>query len=452
MRRFGFILPAVFFCLFYVKSNSYADLVSDGRAKLFNKGNPTYSGILDANQKFRDALITQPNDQKAILFYSVTRLAVSMLKSGTGGGLETLRDVFESFGMTHNTNHFLHEGFPYDMPSELPYNSPGGEKIRQFLAGPFMTLLNEIQADLAKISNSFNIIIPASETGDRAVEIDYGDILIFEAILNAKRLLVLILSSYDLNVDIDEIIRKIRNDQFSINDDLLKPYPELQKLSGGGEVTMKAARTALLETINSYLAASEFIRTETDNQLDDLITIYTEDAESEALFRQNLIELKTSLNQNRNAYLTDNDKYLLLNLNPFFGNGKGPYNLRDFLPEFNNSNKPINGTMGHGLGNDPTLGGIFPEFSQSDWGLEATSRIYERIMNWAESILPELLPTSGKMIYDQHGLYFRYYPGTGIYLGAYEGKFLYYHPAISPDIYDLGFLDEWISVAGNAGF
>jgi hypothetical protein len=86
--------------------------------------------------------------------------------------------------------------------------------------------------------------------------------------------------------------------------------------------------------------------------------------------RQNLNELKASLNENRSANLTDNVEHLSLNLNPFFGYVSGPYDLRDFLPLVNQCNDPINGTMGHGLGDDPTLGGILPEFIQADWDFE----------------------------------------------------------------------------------
>jgi hypothetical protein len=58
------------------------------------------------------------------------------------------------------------------------------------------------------------------------------------------------------------------------------------------------------------------------------------------------------------------------NLNPFFGQGAGPYNLRDFLPQFNECNKPIADTVGYGLNPskpDPTLGGILPDFTQQRW-------------------------------------------------------------------------------------
>jgi len=62
-----------------------------------------------------------------------------------------------------------------------------------------------------------------------------------------------------------------------------------------------------------------------------------------------------------------------INLNPFFGNGSGPYDLRDFLPEFNECDDLVPGTVGFGLNNsvpDATLGGILPDYIQDDWDLD----------------------------------------------------------------------------------
>ena len=153
---------------------------------------------------------------------------------------------------------------------------------------------------------------------------------------------------------------------------MLNTYPNFFKLVNGGEERLLSAETALLAAINRYLDASTFIRTiETDDQLNDLIAFDPDDLQDEELFRQNLNELKASLNENKSADLTDNVKHLLLNLNFFFGYGNGPYDLRDLLPLFNRCNDPIAGTVGHGLGNDATLGGILPGYSQEDWGIES---------------------------------------------------------------------------------
>ena len=375
MERSAIMRRTIFITLFTIMfslicgSTTYADLVSDGRVLLFNHGNPTYSGLLSANKKFKDALSINTNNQEANLFYAVTRIGAFALEEGSGGGLETLTDVFQAFGMTRNSNVFFDDGSPYNTLPELPGNSPSGEEIRQFLAGPYVTLLNEALANLEKIGNSFQTTLTADETGDEAVEVDYGDVLMYKAMLNANRCLVLIMSSYNLNVDIDETARRIDNDHFNINTDLLNAYPDFLKLINGGEGTLQSAEAVLLDTINSYLAASTFIRAETDDPFNDLIAFDPDDSDDEALFWQNLNELKASLNGNRTADLTDNVEHLSLNLNLFFGYGSGPYNLRDLLPRFNRCNDPIAGTVGHGLGNDATLGGILPDYSQADWGI-----------------------------------------------------------------------------------
>jgi hypothetical protein len=62
-----------------------------------------------------------------------------------------------------------------------------------------------------------------------------------------------------------------------------------------------------------------------------------------------------------------------INLNPFFGNGSGPYDVRDFLPDFDECDNAVAGTVGYGLNPadpDETLGGIFPAYTQDDWEID----------------------------------------------------------------------------------
>jgi len=59
-----------------------------------------------------------------------------------------------------------------------------------------------------------------------------------------------------------------------------------------------------------------------------------------------------------------------LDLNPIFGGSQrypNPVNPRDLLPVVDQWNAPLSDTVGHGLGDDPTLGGILPGMSQYDW-------------------------------------------------------------------------------------
>jgi hypothetical protein len=62
--------------------------------------------------------------------------------------------------------------------------------------------------------------------------------------------------------------------------------------------------------------------------------------------------------------------YKRLDLNPVFGSSKrypNPVSPRNLLPQFDNNNLVVPHTVGHGLGNDATLGGIVPDMNQQDW-------------------------------------------------------------------------------------
>ncbi len=61
-----------------------------------------------------------------------------------------------------------------------------------------------------------------------------------------------------------------------------------------------------------------------------------------------------------------------LDINPLFGSSARypePVDLRDLLPQFDEDNGPISGTFGHGLNDNPTLGGIFPDMTQELWAI-----------------------------------------------------------------------------------
>jgi hypothetical protein len=73
------------------------------------------------------------------------------------------------------------------------------------------------------------------------------------------------------------------------------------------------------------------------------------------------------------VYLTNvsniaREDHFKLNLFPLFGNGSiAPKPLRALLPQLNAYGYPMAGTMGSGLSNDATLGGILPDMTQNQW-------------------------------------------------------------------------------------
>lgn len=66
-----------------------------------------------------------------------------------------------------------------------------------------------------------------------------------------------------------------------------------------------------------------------------------------------------------------------LDPNPLFG-ASPPVHPRNVLPQFDEDNEIIPGTFGHGLGDDPTLSGVTPQWYQEDWSelLEIPTRVY----------------------------------------------------------------------------
>jgi hypothetical protein len=72
-----------------------------------------------------------------------------------------------------------------------------------------------------------------------------------------------------------------------------------------------------------------------------------------------------------------------IDLNPIFGSTTrypNPVNPRDLLLVFDQWNDPLPGTAGHGLGDDPTLGGVLPQMTQYGWqkefGLQPGGLVY----------------------------------------------------------------------------
>jgi len=83
----------------------------------------------------------------------------------------------------------------------------------------------------------------------------------------------------------------------------------------------------------------------------------------------NWVSLQNVSGQLDNTFVAD----VNVDLNPVFGSSARyptPVNPRDLLPEFDEWNSPLPGTMGHGLSDDPTLGGIVPDMNQYDWQVE----------------------------------------------------------------------------------
>lgn len=365
------------------------EYIINGEDALFSG---TIDGVLQAHSTFQTAQAAYTGDPVINAYLALTRLLdLALRQDGTG-----LTDLMAQFGIRRSGDSLDTLSFePTSIDEEyliFPESAPSGETIRSFLAD---TLLPAINASIANLDTTLSTwtadtdkhIISKTKLGsDMDIEVDNGDIYLFRAMLKFAKAAILTVTSYDLDVDLREIAALINLDAFNPND-FLQRYQNFLNLlttsstpSVEGATQLADAKAALIGAIDDYLTASDKILNDTDTAegAEELIALSPDDEADEQLLRDNLTELKASLNESRAADLITErngteEKHLSLNLNPLFGNGSGPYNLRDFLPDFNCDGEPVHGTMAHGLGNDATVGGIFPDFTQDGWGLEGIS-------------------------------------------------------------------------------
>ena len=309
-----FCLSILFFSL-TITAHASLVTVTEGRALLFNGGNLTYSGILSANEKFKAAVEANPSDQEANLFYALTRLLAFGLENGTG--LTTARDLFEAFGISRNDVDLVEEDSPYNDPPEIyghydpPEIIPGGEDVRAFWAGPFVTLLDAAIANLNQVQSTFTTILITDETGDDYdIEVDYGDVLIFKSALYTLKSAILIMTAYDLDIAFRELTVLGNAGVLQIQRDLLNKYSSLLNLrTADGADSLTNAKTALLDGITAYSDAFTFITGGSDDRIDELFYFDSDEDQREAEFiLTQLTELKNSLNENRAALFTTIDE------------------------------------------------------------------------------------------------------------------------------------------------
>jgi len=178
--------------------------------------------------------------------------------------------------------------------------------------------MNNIVAELNSISDSpsnrFRIFFKPNDTGlKNDLEVDYGEVLILKGLLLALKAQLEAKSAYDVFMNVDEtllhnflyvngidvndfndsdcleLLHIINIDvddpnQLRINDHFLTPYPNLSKVlptpghPEDGAVILAKSRQDLIDGINYYFAALDYIKSEdnplgTDPQEDELLYI-----------------------------------------------------------------------------------------------------------------------------------------------------------------------------------
>ncbi len=311
-----------------------------------------------------DALLQQETDDQTDDLFSFSTESLDLQRAATFR--KTLQDVRTSLlrltdsGWSLAVNQFLDLGDFFEDPIDLRSLDTG----RGIQAALLPRLFAQSERALTNLRNApvtFSEQVDPVLTGlrhpNKMLEIDYGDLLAIQTLLEGANTAMVMLGSYNIDVRIPEVAEKAIAQTLDVERDLLAPYPDVLRV--GDFESIVRARLLGRRAIGAALSTSFYLRSLDDPVTSDELFQYEgRVAQWDAHLRPQLAELENSW-----AVIVDpspnrtGDEFRL-NLNPLF---EQPLHPRDFLPQFNGV-RPIKGTFP-----DPTLGGIVPDFTQETW-------------------------------------------------------------------------------------
>lgn len=320
-------------------------LVVQGRLSLAQQD------IVSANDCFRKALLEDEAHQEANVFYAVTRLMVLLYGPECSALLDRAGVTAEGRDIYNWTADWTRDGAGDVL---LPPDTPWSGEVVDFLVNTVVAEIDGALDNLGRVQSPFELLLePAEILSGEPLEVDDGDVLLSRAALHAVKSLIQIVASYDLDMDVYDLVLRLQEEFLSINDDILGLYPTLLNLNSPDHLL--PAKEAIGNAIDVYYLASEAIRGETDDQVDDFITFDSESLAEEEVFRNELADVKASLSGPARIGEDEVERPLLLDLTRFFDDSFG---LRDMLPLFDRDNSLIPCSLP-----DPTFNLMLPELT-----------------------------------------------------------------------------------------
>lgn len=316
------ILLGIVCCTSVTWAGNPNDYIIPGRAKLFDG---TLSGVRQAYQTFTNG-INDPNcsNNRELRFLHAAAGTAMLAIRDDGGSVNSVLELAKQFGINvlgdYWASYFEPLGLELSIPLnehdayEIPPGAPNADEIRAIFDTSMIPDVNSLIDDLKLISDSppFTILLDPNET--RAffdpnlpplqydLEVDYGEVLLLKGFLIALKGQLQARSAYDLYVDPnDNLVEKLHNNSFNMNTDLLGRYPDFLKVlptandPNIGKAILAQARQDLIDSINCYFDAIDYIRNEGDPQEDDLLYIDPNEEHNFEVIENRLTILRDSL-------------------------------------------------------------------------------------------------------------------------------------------------------------
>ena len=277
----------------------------------------------------------------------VAALGFDTLSDGNTQDMDRLGDLLDLFGVEDGPGRANWELMV--TPDALNDSSPTGNAVRDFFYNVVKPELQAAVANLDAVSSSFNSTLTDSFDQNSVLEVDKGDALFFAGLFNSMSAEMEIQSAYNLDGDIDSPYNvEASNDPLLNNgngptiESFLNANQDFLKLADAAKLAeAKASVSAALVDMDS---AIDSILAETDDQIDDMITI--DATMNSAEIKTWILETQASINGD-----STNIGMVALNLKILFDNG---VDIRSKLPAFSGNNASSNFI-------DPTAGGVIDD-------------------------------------------------------------------------------------------
>ena len=247
--------------------------------------NLAHTNLTAAYNDFNSAPASPTND----VYLALTRLLALPTNDATAGAFLT------GLGIPASGRDVYH------WKAKPPTNSNGGLVVPDSLTADQFTaeIRNDIvpeialsEANLAQITDpTFTLFMPGSVTHFADVTIDYGDVLVMRAILDALEVFGYTIHTANLNAQFGAVSNLVAGNK-SV-EDVLSTYPGLLTATNTSDLSL--ARGAFTNAISRYLTASQFIRNTRPAGVKRLFNLDTNEYNAEQNFRTLLTDLESSL-------------------------------------------------------------------------------------------------------------------------------------------------------------
>lgn len=268
--------------------------IQQGRIYLFD---PKVSSTREAynifNEGYNDlTCVDCQTDRELAFFHALTR-TLMLIGRDNNENLDSILEMSKLFGLKILGDDYLSLSASYPVNKhdyyQIPTNAPNFQEVANWAETWMIPELTEIIAEMDSITENEDDLFkvwfyPGETTLAHKLEFDFGDLMLLKGGLSLVKSALMTQLAYDLYLEPEDMLmEKYYGNCINLNE-LLNTRPDFLKLlptsndNKDGATILAQSKEGLLDSIDYYLAAVDYIRNENvppgkDDQSDELLYI-----------------------------------------------------------------------------------------------------------------------------------------------------------------------------------